>query len=60
MKVAARARSAGLVATAFLSASRATTSSLDVDGERVRVPYETIQKARLKGVVDFGKERGQL
>jgi len=33
---------------------------LDTDGERVHVPYETIQKARLKGVVDFGKERGQL
>ena len=33
---------------------------VDVDGERVCVPYETIQKARLKGVVDFGNERGQL
>ena len=34
--------------------------TVDVDGEHVHVPYETIQKARLKGVVDFGKERGQL
>lgn len=34
--------------------------TVDVDGERVCVPYETIQKARLKGVVDFGNERGQL
>lgn len=33
---------------------------VEVDGERVVVPYETIQKARLKGVVDFGNERGQL
>jgi ribosome maturation factor RimP len=33
---------------------------VEVDGERVRVPFETIQKARLKGVVDFGNERGQL
>jgi len=33
---------------------------VDVDGERVCVPYGTIQKARLKGVVDFGKGRGQL
>lgn len=31
---------------------------LDVDDARVRVPYETILKARLKGVVDFGKGRG--
>jgi ribosome maturation factor RimP len=33
---------------------------VEVDGDRVSVPYETIQKARLKGVVDFGNERGQL
>ena len=33
---------------------------LDVDGERVSIPFETIQKARLKGVVDFGKERGAV
>jgi ribosome maturation factor RimP len=26
---------------------------LEVDGERVKVPYDTVQKARLKGVVDF-------
>jgi ribosome maturation factor RimP len=31
---------------------------LSVDGERVCIPYETIQKARLRGVVDFGKGRG--
>ena len=30
---------------------------LDVDGERVAVAYETITKARLKGVVDFGQGR---
>lgn len=30
-----------------------------VDGERTLIPYETIQKARLKGVVDFGKGREQ-
>jgi ribosome maturation factor RimP len=34
--------------------------ALDVDGERVKFPYETVQKARLKGVVDFGRERGAL
>ena len=28
---------------------------LIVDGERVSVPYETIQKARLRGAVDFGR-----
>lgn len=33
---------------------------VEVEGERVCVPYGTIQKARLKGVVDFGKGRGQL
>ena len=33
---------------------------VEADGERVCVPYETIQKARLKGVVDFGQGRGQL
>ena len=32
---------------------------MTVDGSDVHVPFETIQKARLKGVVDFGKERGQ-
>jgi ribosome maturation factor RimP len=32
---------------------------LDVEDERVAIPFETIQKARLKGVVDFGKGRGQ-
>ena len=32
---------------------------LNVDGERVAVAYETIQKARLKGAVDFGKGREQ-
>lgn len=34
--------------------------ALDVDGERVTVPYDTVQKARLKGVVDFGKGRGAV
>lgn len=33
---------------------------LDVEDQRVRVPYETILKARLKGVVDFGKGRGAV
>lgn len=33
---------------------------VDTGGEHVRVPFVTIQKARLKGVVDFGKGRGQL
>jgi ribosome maturation factor RimP len=32
---------------------------LDADGERVKIPYETVQKARLKGVVDFGREGEQ-
>jgi ribosome maturation factor RimP len=30
-----------------------------LDGERANIPYESIQKARLKGVVDFGKGREQ-
>jgi ribosome maturation factor RimP len=33
---------------------------LEVEGERVKIPYDTVQKARLKGVVDFGKERGAV
>ena len=33
---------------------------VEVDGDRVCVPYVTIQKARLKGVVDFSNGRGQL
>ena len=33
--------------------------ALDVDGERTLIPYDSIQKARLKGVVDFGKGREQ-
>ncbi|MEI7814149.1 MAG: ribosome maturation factor RimP [Coriobacteriia bacterium] len=33
---------------------------VEIDGDRVCVPFETIQKARLKGVVDFGQGRGQL
>ena len=32
---------------------------LDVDGEPVKIAYETVQKARLKGVVDFGREGEQ-
>lgn len=32
---------------------------LDVEGERVKIAYETVQKARLKGVVDFGREGEQ-
>ena len=32
---------------------------LDVDSERVTVQFDTIQKARLKGVVDFGRGREQ-
>lgn len=31
---------------------------LEVDGESVKVPYDNIQKARLKGVVRFDHERG--
>jgi ribosome maturation factor RimP len=31
---------------------------LDVDGERVAVAYDSVQKARLKGVVSFNPERG--
>ena len=30
-----------------------------IDGERVSIPYDSIQKARLKGVVDFGKGKEQ-
>jgi ribosome maturation factor RimP len=33
---------------------------LEVEGERVKIAYETVQKARLKGVVDFGRERGAV
>ena len=33
---------------------------IDAEGERIKFPYETVQKARLKGVVDFGKERGAV
>jgi ribosome maturation factor RimP len=31
---------------------------IDVEGEQVRIPFETVHKARLKGVVDFNPERG--
>ncbi|MGV8082641.1 MAG: ribosome maturation factor RimP [Coriobacteriia bacterium] len=31
------------------------TVLLEADGERHEIPYESIRKARLKGVVDFGK-----
>jgi len=34
--------------------------ALDVEGERVIVEFDTVQKARLKGVVDFGKGRGAV
>jgi ribosome maturation factor RimP len=33
---------------------------IEVESERVKVPFDTVQKARLKGVVDFGKERGAV
>lgn len=29
---------------------------VDVDGEQVRVPFDSVQKARLKGVVNFNPE----
>jgi len=44
--------------TGVLVGMQADDVVLDVDGEHVHVPFETIQKARLKGVVDFGRERG--
>lgn len=31
---------------------------LDVDGERVEIALDSVQKARLKGVVDFSRGRG--
>lgn len=31
---------------------------LDVEGERVKIAFENVQKARIKGVVSFNKERG--
>jgi ribosome maturation factor RimP len=31
---------------------------LDVDGERVAIPFDSVLKARLKGVVSFNRERG--
>ncbi len=31
---------------------------LDVEGERVRIPFDSIHKARLKGAVSFDRERG--
>jgi len=31
---------------------------IDVSGEQVRVPFQSVQKARLKGVVDFKNEGG--
>lgn len=30
------------------------TIVLDVDGELVRIPFDTIKRARLKGTIDFG------
>jgi ribosome maturation factor RimP len=32
---------------------------VESEGQSVRIPFEDIQKARLKGAVDFGKGRGQ-
>lgn len=29
---------------------------IDVDGEQVRVPFQSVQKARLKGRIDFNRE----
>jgi ribosome maturation factor RimP len=34
--------------------------TLDVDGESVAIPFDSVLKARLKGVVSFNKERGTL
>jgi ribosome maturation factor RimP len=33
---------------------------LDVDEGRVEIPFDTIQKARLRGAVDFGKGKGAV
>lgn len=49
---AAKGRSAW---TGTIVAAKHGEVTLDVDGEEVRIPFEEITKARLKGVVDFGK-----
>lgn len=41
--------------TGILLGMEGDTVLLEVDGERQEIPYESIKKARLKGVVDFGK-----
>lgn len=41
--------------TGRVDAVEGETIVLDVDGQRVAVPFDEILKARLKGVVDFGK-----
>ena len=45
--------------TGLLDGLKGDDVALKVDGEQVLVPYDNIVKARLKGVVDFGKGREQ-
>lgn len=45
--------------TGTLIGMEADDVAVDVEGERVLIPFDTIQKARLKGVVRFDHERGE-
>lgn len=45
--------------TGVIAGTDGTTVLLDVDGEQVRVPFDDILKARLKGVVRFDRGRDE-
>jgi len=44
--------------TGTLKGMEGTDVILEVDGETVRIPFESVHKARLKGVVSFNREGG--
>lgn len=58
--VKARARGSARSAwTGVLIGMESDDVVLEVEGERVRIPFDDIQKARVKGVVSFDTGRGE-
>ncbi|HET6352474.1 MAG TPA: ribosome maturation factor RimP [Coriobacteriia bacterium] len=58
VKKTARPGEGRLAWTGVLVGLEGESVVLDVDGERVEIALDSVQKARLKGVVDFSRERG--
>lgn len=59
VSVKARAHGSRGTWTGIIAGTEVSDVVLDVDGERVRIPFDDILKARLKGVVSFDRGRDE-